>query len=324
MKVLVTGATGFVGSYLVDRVLSGKHHVVTATRNPHCSSNTENYAIGSIGPASRWQEALRDCDAVVHLAARVHVMNDKMVDSLASYREINVQGTLNLARQAAINGIRRFIYLSSIKVNGDGHSSGSNVHLPGGIEHPYSEADAPAPTDPYGQSKWEAEEGLRCIANSTSLECVIIRPPLIYGPGVRANFLRLMQWVETGVPLPFDAVDNRRSLVYVGNLTNAIEICLGHPDAARQTFIVSDGNAISTAELIRKLARYLRRPARLLPIPASLLNGCLALLGKRDEANRLLGSLVVDDSHIRNMLGWCPPYSIDQGLMETVNAFRKP
>jgi nucleoside-diphosphate-sugar epimerase len=238
-------------------------------------------------------------------------MKDSSGDPLAECRRVNVAGTLNLARQAAAAGVKRFIFLSSIKVNGE-------QTLPG---QPFTEDDVPAPLDPYSTSKYEAEEGLRELARQTGMEVVIIRPPLVYGPGVKANFLNMMRWLHKRVPLPFASLNNRRSLVALDNLIDLIVVCLEHPAAANQTFLVSDGEDMSTTELLQRMAQALGRPARLMPIPASLLEAGAALLGRRDMAQRLCGSLQVDISKAKMLLGWNPPISVDEGLRCTAHGF---
>jgi UDP-glucose 4-epimerase len=253
-----------------------------------------------------WRSALGNCDAVVHLAARVHVMHDTAADPLTLYQATNTDATLNLARQAARAGVKRFVFVSSIKVNGEG------------CDEPYRETDAPAPEDAYAISKWEAEQGLWRIAQETRLEVVVLRPPLVYGPGVKANFRRLLDTVARGWPLPLGAIDNRRSLLYLGNFVDAIRVCVEHPAAAGQTFLIDDGQPVSTPELVRAVARAMGRPARLLPVPAGMLEFAGALLGKRAAVARLTGSLWVDSSLIRARLGWAPPYSRADGLAATV------
>jgi UDP-glucose 4-epimerase len=262
--------------------------------------------IGDVGSSTDWRMMLSGCDAVVHLAARVHMMRDDVLDPLALYREINTEATLNLARQVAEVGVKRFVFLSSIKVNGEGGDAA------------YRENDAPAPADAYAISKWEAEQGLRQIARDTGLEIVILRPPLVYGPGVKANFLRLMQWVRKGWPLPLGAIRNRRSLLYLGNLVDAIRLCVEHPDAAGQTFLLDDGEAVSTPDLIRAVAHAIGQTARLLAVPVRVIEFVGVLFGKRAAVARLTGSLWVDSSLIRSRLNWTPPYSMEAGLAATV------
>ncbi len=307
MRILVTGANGFVGRALCGHLGTLGHVVVSAVRR--ASGRADEAVVGDIDGATDWMAALRGCDAVVHLAARVHVVDDTAHDPLTLYRATNTVATLNLARQAAEAGVKRFVYISSIKVNGEGRDAA------------YRETDAASPEDAYAISKWEAEQGLQRIARETGLEVVILRPPLVYGPGVRANFLRLMQMVQQGWPLPLGAIRNRRSLLYLGNFVDAIRVCVEHPDAAGQTFLLDDGEAISTPELVRAVARAMGRPARLLPVPACLLRLAGGMTGKGAAVSRLTGSLYVDSRTIREQLGWTPPYSMQDGLATTVAAF---
>ncbi len=262
-------------------------------------------AVGDIHEATEWSAALNGCSTVVHLAARVHVMNERSSDPLREFRRTNVDGTLHLARQAARSGVRRFVFVSSIKVNGEATSAG----------HPFTAADAPAAGDAYGISKMEAEQGLPTIARDTGMEVVIVRPPLVYGPGVKANFASLMRAVQRGIPLPLGSVsNNRRSLVALDNLVDLLITCIHHPAAAGQTFLVSDGEDLSTTALIRRIGQAIGTPARLLPVPPALLELGAAVVGKRDMAQRLLGNLQVDITHTRTTLGWAPPISVDEGL----------
>lgn len=322
MKGFLTGATGFVGSALLNKFLVGKVNVIAMVRNesialpPHIKTVVEDLGILSDEiPGQARNDSLlsvlKDVDVVVHAAARVHIMRDQAANPLAEFRRVNVEGTLNLARQAAEAGVRRFIYLSSIKVNGE-------QTLPG---QSFTEDDLPAPLDPYGISKYEAEEGLRALVAETGMEVVIIRPVLVYGPGVKANFLRMMRWLHKGVPLPLGAIHNRRSLVALDNLVDLIVTCLDHPAAANQTFLVSDGEDLSTTELLRRMGLALGRPARLIPVPVSLLTAGAALLGRRDMAQRLSGSLQVDISKAQTLLAWKPPISVDEGLRRTAQGF---
>jgi nucleoside-diphosphate-sugar epimerase len=267
--------------------------------------------VSGLEPDTDWQNALKGVDVVIHSAARVHVMEDKASDPLAAFRKVNVEGTLNLARQAAELGVRRFISISSIKVNGEGTSLGM----------PYLADAQPAPADPYGISKMEAEQGLRELAAESGMEVVIIRPPLVYGPGVKANFLNMMRWLHKGVPLPFGAIHNRRSLVALDNLVDLIVTCIGHPAAANQTFLVSDGEDLSTTELLRGMGTALGKPARLLPVPSWLLETGAAMLGKQALSQRLCGSLQVDISKTRELLNWTPPVSVDEALRKTAKHF---
>ena len=301
MSILITGATGFVGNALCNALIQRDYIIHPITRS----------TFGEITPITDWSKALSDnIGTVIHLAARVHLMQDTASDQLAAYRAVNTDSTLNLAQQAAAAGVRRFIFLSSIKVNGEARIT------------PYSEQDTPNPTDPYAISKWEAEQGLREITARTNMEVVVLRPPLIYGTGVSANFLRLIHWVETGIPLPFASIYNQRSLLYLGNLVDAIRTCIYHPAAANQTFLVADNESLSSADLIKKIAYHLKRPCRLFPIPSTILLSLLSLIGRKQEAERLLGSLQIDNSHICKTLGWKPPFSTDQGLAQTLNAYQ--
>lgn len=306
MKVLVTGATGFVGPALCDRLKVAGLTVIPALRRG--LGLTNEVVTGDIGSSTDWRMALKGCDVVVHLAARVHMMRENVQDPLAMYRATNTDATLNLARQAVAAGVKRFISISTIKVNGEGRDVA------------YRETDVPAPEDAYAISKWEAEQGLRQIAAETGLEVVILRPPLVYGPGVKANFLRLLRTVARGWPLPLGAIRNRRSLLYLGNFVDAIRICVEHPAAAGQTFLLDDGEAVSTPDLIRAVAHALGRPARLLAVPVGVLKLAGALLGKRAAVARLTGSLFVDSTSMRTRLGWKPPYTLQQGLEATVAA----
>lgn len=297
MNICVTGATGFVGRELCEALRTAGHRVSTAERNK------KTLTVDSIGDVYSGTE-LVGSDVVVHLAARVHVMHDSAVDPLSEFRLANVATTLTLANKAAASGVRRFIFISSVKVNGE-------VTVPGCA---FRADGTPAPQDPYGISKMEAELGLRAIATQTGMEVVIIRPPLVYGPGVKANFASMVQWVRRGVPLPLGAIDNRRSLVAVQNLVDLIRCCIDHPAASNQTFLVSDGEDVSTTELLRKVASAFGRPARLLPVPQRVLEWGLGLLGRQPLAQRLFSSLQLDIGSTREVLGWRPPLSMDEGL----------
>lgn len=292
LSLLVTGGTGFVGQALVKRL--GDQPVRLATR----------------ADSAVWHKALLGITTVVHLAARVHVMHDTVADPLTAFRAVNVDGTLNLARQATAAGVKRFAFISSVKVNGE-------ATLPG---RPFTAADMPAPQDPYGVSKMEAEQGLRQLSADTGMEVVIIRPPLVYGPGVKANFAALMRAVRRGWPLPLGAVHNQRSLVALDNLVDFIITCITHPQAANQTFLVSDGQDLSTTELVRGMAHAAGVPARLLPVPVWALQAGGALLGKGDAVQRLCGNLQVDISKARSLLGWVPPVSVEEGLRRAMAA----
>lgn len=315
-SIFLTGATGFVGGAILNRLQNEKKHAVVAVLRGQTSLQIQGVPtvrISAFDGETQWQESLADSDVIIHSAARVHVMNDAESDPLAAFRKVNVEGTLNLARQAAASGVRRFIFISSIKVNGEGTAPSTA----------YTGDDAPAPVDPYGISKMEAEQGLRRLAEETGMVVVIIRPVLVYGPGVKANFLSMMRWLDKGIPLPFGAIDNRRSLVALDNLVDLILTCIDHPAAANQTFLVSDGEDLSTTALLRRMARALHKPARLIPIPSWVLQSGAAVLGKKGLSQRLCGSLQVDITKTRTLLGWTPPVSVDEALAATALHFRE-
>jgi UDP-glucose 4-epimerase len=304
--ILVTGATGFVGQALcAELVRRGTgHRPVSRQARPGF------VAIGSMDDATDWSSPLTGVETVVHLAARVHIMQETVADPLAAFRAVNVAATLNLARQAVEAGVKRFVFLSSIKVNGEATAPG----------RPFTAADTPRPEDAYGRSKWEAEQALQALGRDSGMEIVVIRPPLVYGPGVKANFASLMRWAARPFPWPFGLVDNRRSLVFLGNLVDFILLCADHPGAAGRTFLVGDGEDLSTGGLVRRLARLAGREAILLPVPPRLLCILAGLLGRGAAARRLLGSLQVDLEATREATGWTPPYSVDEGLRLTVEA----
>jgi len=307
VKVLVTGANGFVGQAVLLRLngMSGVTAIGSVRRAAmFADAGAPIATVGELSAQTDWSGALAGVQAVVHTAARVHVMQEAAVDPLAEFRRVNVQGTLNLARQAAAAGVRRFVFVSSIKVNGEATQPGSR----------FTADDVPAPLDAYGVSKMEAEQGLLALSAQTGMEVVIIRPPLVYGPGVKANFAAMMRWLRRGVPLPLGAIHNRRSLVALDNLVDLIVLCLTHPTAANRTFLVSDGEDVSTTQLLRRMGQALGRPPRLIPVPASILKLAAAMVGKSDVAHRLCGSLQVDISKTRQLLGWTPPLSLDEGL----------
>jgi nucleoside-diphosphate-sugar epimerase len=307
-RFLVTGANGFVGLSLCTELMRRGFQVRGAMRS-HCElpSGAEATIVGAINDGANWADALHGVDVVIHLAARVHVMHDDAADPLAEFRKVNVAGTEHLARAAAASGVRRFVYVSSIKVNGEATSEGKK----------FSEADVPDPQDPYGISKMEAEQALHRVAAETGLEVVIVRPPLVYGANVKGNFAQMLKVLDRGVPLPFASVENQRSLIYVGNLVDALILCAMHPAAAGQTYLVSDGEDVSTPDLLRQLGDAIDHPARLFHCPRALLKLAGRLTGKADQAERLLGSLRVDSSKIRRELDWAPPCTLAQGLCKT-------
>ncbi|MGA7749219.1 MAG: SDR family oxidoreductase [Gallionella sp.] len=308
--ILVTGAGGFIGRPLCEEMIRRGYHVRAAVRSPgQLPAGVEPVTVGAIEGGTDWTAALQGVDTVIHLAARVHVMKDTAADPLAEFLKVNLLGTANLAQQAVRAGVKRLVYVSSVKVNGE-----ETRGQPG-----YTEQDIPAPQDPYGISKWQAEQALQRIAQMTGLEVVIVRPPLVYGPGVKGNFFSLLAAIDKGVPLPLAGAHNLRSLVYVGNLVDALIACATHSAAAGQTYLVSDGEDVSTAMLLEKIARALGRNSRSFYFPPGLLRVAAALLGRAGQMDRLFGSLRVSDQKIRGELAWAPPYSMEQGLRATAD-----
>ncbi|MFM2641243.1 SDR family oxidoreductase [Vibrio chagasii] len=312
MKLLVTGSTGFVGARVVELAEARDWEVVSVVRQ---SSRTQpNYfLVSSIGAETDWFDAFEGVDCVVHCAARVHQMNESEQDALASYRDINTLGTLNLAKQAAEAGVKRFVFVSSIKVNGE-----------------FTEPDSPflpnldnIPKDPYGLSKYQAEVELTKLSKETGLEVVIVRPPLVYGPGVKANFMSMMRMVEKGIPLPFGAINNKRSLVYIDNLSSLILTCCEHPSAPGHTFLASDNQDVSTRQLIRAIALSMCKSPRLLPIPMPWIKLGASVLRKQHVAQRVCGNLQLETRHTKEILGWTPPVTFKDGISKTVEAYLK-
>ena len=311
MRIVVTGASGFVGGHVVGLLAKRGHEVVgVARRSVPMPERVELVRVADMAGDVDWAPILRGAGAVVHLAARVHRMQDTRDAHDAYFRE-NVQATERLARAAARASVRRFVFLSTAKVHGEDSGQGA-----------FSERDTPHPSDSYAESKWEAEKTLQRVHTETALEVVTIRPPLVYGPGVGANFLSLMRHVERGMPLPLAQVSNRRSLVYVGNLAALVAECVEHPGAAGQTFLACDGPSVSTPELIRAIARALQRPARLWPLPPTLMQRVARAAGLEAQVRRLTGSFAVDGSHAQSVLGFNAPFSFEAGLAETSMWFR--
>lgn len=305
--ILVTGATGFVGKALCAELAARGRPARAVSRKPAPGC----FPIGTIDENTDWSQALQGVGRVVHLAARVHVMNDQAADPLAEFRRVNVAGTLKLARQAAAAGVKRFVFASSIKVNGEATAEG----------RPFTADDTPHPEDPYGISKMEAEQGLLQLARETGMEVAIVRPPLVYGPGVGANFRSMLRWVKRGVPLPLGGVRNRRTLVAMDNLVDLLILCLDHPGAANQVLLAGDGEDVSTPELLRRVASALGTRARLVPVPPVLLQSAAAVVGKRAVATRLCGSLQLDLAKTRRLLGWTPKVGLDEALRRTAQEF---
>jgi nucleoside-diphosphate-sugar epimerase len=310
-NVLVTGATGFVGRALCPVVQASAHHLRAAVRNADSCAVEDCCTIDVISGNTDWKACLEGMDVVIHLAARVHVMEEDDADAMDAFLEVNLYGTEQLARQAAAKGVKRFIYLSSIKVNGECTQGQA-----------FNEHSIPSPHDAYAISKYRAEQALQRVAAETGIEVVILRPPLIYGPGVKANFYNLLKLVDSGLPLPFAKLQNRRSLLYVGNLVDALMLCISHPDAAGETFLVSDGEAVPTSKLIQQISKALGRSVRLFPMPLKLFSVIMRLIGKASVFDRLTQSLVIDSTKLHTALRWRPPYSLAQGIQITTDWYR--
>ena len=308
-KFLVTGATGFVGSFLCPRLKANKFKVRAVIRNSaHVPLAEEHVIIDDLNGSLGWSDAMVGIDVVIHLAARVHIMKDNAQDPLTEFRQMNVVATERLARSAALSGVKRFVYVSSIKVNGEETIGGQS----------FSELNSPNPQDPYGVSKWEAEQALQRIAAETGLEVVIIRPPLVYGPGVKGNFAQLLRIVSMGIPLPLANINNLRDFIYVENLVDAVITCAVHPDAPGNTYLVSDGESISTPNLLRNMTQLHGLSSRLLPFPIWMLKLAAKCVGRSAQLERLIGSLQLDTTKIRQHLRWVPPHTLNEGLQNTV------
>jgi UDP-glucose 4-epimerase len=311
-SILLTGATGFVGHVLATQLAETSHLKVLARREPTLIS--AEFCKAHIDPACDYSAFLTKVSIVIHCAARVHIMNDTALDPLLIFREVNTYGTLNLAKQAAQAGVKRFIFISSIKVNGESSS----------IDKPFTAADVHNPQDPYGISKSEAETQLLALGQETGMEIVIIRPPLVYGPGVKANFASLLNLASKGLPLPFACFNqNKRSMVSVDNLVDLIITCIDHPKAANQVFLVSDDYDLSTADLISKLSKACGKSGFMFYVPVVFFKIIAKLIGKQDFIERLSGSLSVDISKAKQLLNWIPPQSVDNGFKKTADAFLK-
>jgi len=306
LRVLVTGADGFVGSHLCPALAAAGYAVRRAVRSLKPGETAPAIEVGAIGAETDWTRALEGVACVIHLAARTHVLEETARDPAGEFHKTNVAATRRIAEQARAAGVRRVVYLSSVKVNGESTPLAR-----------YTEQDPPQPEDGYGRSKWAAEQALMAAAAGSGTDAVVLRPPLVYGPGVKGNFRRLAALVARGIPLPFGSIRNRRSLIYVENLAHAIVASVAAPQAAGKTYLVSDDEDVSTPELVRALARALAVPARVFPFPVALLHAAGALTGRRDAIVRLTGSLAVDTAAIRRDLDWKPPYPLAHGLGRT-------
>jgi len=311
--ILVTGANGFIGAALCVELLERGFSVRGAVRLEKSTvEGVERAVVGALNDETQWDDALRGVDVIIHLAARVHVRHDDAKFSLDEFRRVNLAGTEHLARCAAASGVRRLVYASSIKVNGE-ETCGAEK---------FTEMDVPSPQDAYGISKMEAERALHRVAEETGMEIVIVRPPLVYGVGVKGNFAQMLRVLSKGVPLPLAKVKNQRSLIYLGNLVDALILCATHPSSVGQTYLVSDGEDISSSDLLRQLGAEMGHPARLFPCPVVLLKLAGRMAGKVEQIKRILGSLRVDSDKIRRELGWIPPFGVRQGLKRTAHLYQ--
>ena len=314
MRILITGQSGFVGRVLFKE-LQNRGYTVRGTNRTasHRHVMRDIVAVGDVGSSTDWSEALQETDVIIHLANRAHVLDESSRDPLSLFREINVEGSIQLAKQAAAIGVKRFIFVSSIKVNGERTD-----------EYPFTPEDQPNPQNPYAVSKTEAEMALRRVAQVSSMEVVIIRPPLVIGSGAKGNFQRLTGLVRSGIPLPIGSINNRRSIVSLGNLVDFLIHCIANTQAANQTFLVSDGVDLSTPDLIRMVASSMKQSVRLFPFPVSLLKMVAKIVGQQGTANRLCGSLQLNMEKNRRLLNWTPPYSLQQGIRDAVKHETNP
>ncbi len=307
--ILLTGASGFVGRRLAQVLIQKNVPLICAARKPLSIAGADCRTVQDLGPSTDWAHCLGGVQTVIHCAARVHVMQESASDPLTLFRQVNVAGTLRLAEQAAAAGVKQFIFLSSVKVNGEETAPGAA----------FTEDCAPLPIDPYGISKYEAEQALLALGRKTGMAITIIRPPLVYGQGVGANFLSMLKWVKRGIPLPLGSIRNQRSFVFIDNLLSLIMCCIQNPQASNQVFLVSDGQDMSTTDLLTKSAAAFGVIPRLLPCPPGLLMFMATLTGKKSVADRLCQSLQVDIHKAQGLLGWSPPYTVEQGLQATIN-----
>jgi len=307
MKILVTGATGFIGNSLCETLLKHGHEIVAVTRSQANTDRNITYLHKALTRDTDWADAFKGVDVIIHLAGRAHVMKDASVDPYQAYADINIHATKHLAEQAALSGVKRLIFLSSVKVNGE-QTNGSA----------FNESAMPQPQDDYGKTKYEAEKVLSHVAKKSGMEVVIIRPPLVYGEGVKANFKSLLKLAQLNIPLPFGAIHNKRSLIYIENLIDFIVLCIDHPNAANQTFLVSDDEDVSTSQLIKHIKDASGKHHLLLPIPQGWLSFMMTLIGKSSLSDRLLGNLQVDITKAKTLLNWRPPFSVKEGITKTV------
>jgi nucleoside-diphosphate-sugar epimerase len=314
-NIVLTGATGFVGSAVLKKLVELNHSTTVVRRSPSTKNDKKSneIIINSIDSKTDWKDSLSGADVIIHCAARVHVMNEKSEDPLFEFREVNLKGTLNLAEQAIKSDVKRFVFISTIKVGGESSETG----------HPLTEKMAHIPEDPYGLSKYEAEQALSKLAMNSGMEVVIIRPTLIYGPGVKANFETMIKWLSKGVPLPLGATTNKRSLVALDNLVDFIALCVEHPKAANETFYISDDNDLSTTQLLKKLSDALNKRCYLLPIPSKLLSLALTICGLKSFSTRLLGSLQVSPNKAKALLDWKPAVTVEEAFKKTTDFYKE-